>query len=148
MVLSPVRTRKQESSMGRTTVIIAFAWIALGLWERPADAQEGDQTALAARSVFKQHCHRCHSGAGSEGGEFDVLDVKTLTAKRDSDQTLIVPGKSAESYIIERVFKNSMPPKAIKERPTDEDKAALKQWVDAGAPPFPSVQRKYLATKD
>lgn len=107
-----------------------------------------DDAALRARAVFKQYCHRCHSGAGSEGGEFDVLDASTLTAARDGDKPLIVAGKPDASYLLERILKGTMPPKTIKERPTDADKEALKKWIAGGAPPFPSQTRKSVSARD
>ena len=40
-----------------------------------------DPEAAAARKMLRQHCVRCHSGPGSEGGEFDVLthDAQSLS---------------------------------------------------------------------
>src|SRR5207302_344810 len=92
--------------------------------------------------VFKHYCHRCHSGAGSEGGEFDVLDIKTLTPARPSGMPYITASKPEESFMLARLEKGSMPPKAIKERPTDEDKKAVRAWIEAGAPALPADQQR------
>ena len=61
-------------------------------------AQEADARALAlqARGVLKTYCYRCHHGVGSDGGDFDVQKVETLTAPRDADKHTIrvLDGKS------------------------------------------------------
>jgi serine/threonine-protein kinase len=105
--------------------------------------------ASAARAVFRQHCYRCHSGAGSEGGEFDVLDPKTMTAAKDGETPLVIPGKPSESELINRaVVKGTMPPKSVKERLSDVEKRALEAWVSSGAPAFASEQRKPITNID
>jgi serine/threonine-protein kinase len=106
-------------------------------------AAEPDTKTLAAqaRGVLKTYCHRCHHGEGSEGGDFDVLKVETLTAPRDGDTPYVVPGKPAESYLYQRLAirkqgKGDMPPQKIRERPSDADKEAVRQWIEASAPTF------------
>ena len=88
-----------------------------------ADELDGARDlALQARGVFKQFCHRCHHGEGSEGGSFDVLVDKTLSGKsEETGKAYIVPGKPEESFILERVSKGQMPPKAIRERPSEAE---------------------------
>jgi serine/threonine-protein kinase len=107
-----------------------------------ADAQDKAQIALQARGVFKNYCHRCHNGQGSEGGNFDVLNDKTLTAGVGGDKPVVVAGKLAESEIWQRAgVKKSMPPKAITLRPTDAELALLQKWIEAGAPPYPTEEK-------
>lgn len=105
-----------------------------------AFAAEADASALAlkARGVFKQFCHRCHHGEGSEGGEFDVLMEKSLTAKRDEgEKPYVVPGQPDESYVVQRMLKSEMPPEEVRERPSAAEIDLVKQWIAAGAPPYP-----------
>ena len=33
-----------------------------------------------------------------------------------------------------------MPPKQIRERPSDADKLVVRKWIEAGAPPFPTTE--------
>ncbi len=115
--------------------------------EGEAGALARDNIALKARAVFKQFCHRCHHGQGSEGGEFDVLVDKSLTAKRDEgEKPYVVPGKPDGSYVLERMLKNQMPPKEVRERPAPADIETVKQWIAAGAPGYP--QREVRAFID
>jgi serine/threonine-protein kinase len=114
-----------------------------------ADSKDRDDaTALArqARGVLKQFCFRCHHGEGSEGGEFDMLKHPDLLSKEFHDPSLVVPGKPGESYLFERVVKNQMPPRNIKERPADADKDLIRRWIEAGAPAFPddATRRSFI----
>ena len=112
-----------------------------------AKDQEG-AAALArqARGVLKQFCFRCHHGEGSEGGDFDMLKQPDLLSKDVRDPPLVATGKPAESYLFERIAKNQMPPKNIKERPADADKELIQRWIEAGAPAFPddATRRSFI----
>jgi serine/threonine-protein kinase len=125
--------------------------LAAGLTAPAARADETDARRVAgrAREVLKTYCQRCHHGQGSEGGDFDVLTLATLTAPHDDDKPYLVAGKPDESLLLRRVLKNGMPPKAVRERPTDADKAALRAWVEAGLPAFPAAAaRPFVSTRD
>ena len=112
-----------------------------------AKDQEG-ASALArqARGVLKQYCFRCHHGEGSEGGDFDMLKQPELLSKDVRDPPLVAAGKPAESYLFERIAKNQMPPKNIKERPADAEKELIRRWIEAGAPAFPddATRRSFI----
>jgi serine/threonine-protein kinase len=118
-----------------------------------ARAAEADPKALAlqARAVFKKYCIECHHGEGSEGGNFDVLRVATLTVKRERKPPLVVPGKSAESYLYaEKLAKGKMPPDYIRDkdqRPTEADIATIKNWIDAGAPEAPAAEKRTFVSQ-
>jgi serine/threonine-protein kinase len=130
---------------------LALSLIAVLILSASAPAAEDAKTlAVQARSIFKQYCLRCHHGEGSEGGDFDVLRVATLTAPRGDEKPLIIPGKSAESYLyVQKLAKNKMPPKDIPQRPTADEIDIIKHWIDAGAPEAPAdVQaRKFISQK-
>ena len=49
---------------------------------------EDASTSAAARDVLRRHCVRCHSGEGSEGGDFDVMDVLSLKESELIDTSL------------------------------------------------------------
>jgi mono/diheme cytochrome c family protein len=135
----------------RTVVVAIFLLATARL-----NAADTDFKALAlqARTVLKTYCHRCHHGAGSEGGDFDVLRPETLTAPREDDKPYVVAGKPADSYLYQRLAirkqgKGDMPPKEVRERPEDADKTIIRQWIEAGAPAFPIDNgRKYVSTAD
>jgi serine/threonine-protein kinase len=124
-----------------TAALACFLGASLGAIS-PAAGQDKAELALKARAVFKSYCHRCHNGEGSEGGNFDVLKDKTLTSAAGDDKPVIVSGKPAESLLWERAgVKKSMPPKKETLRPTDADLAVVKQWIEAGAPPYPTEEK-------
>jgi mono/diheme cytochrome c family protein len=95
----------------------------------PAAAAETD-LAAKARSVLETNCHRCHGREGTAKGGMDyVLDRDRLVARGK-----VVPGKPDESELLQRLGKGEMPPEKQKPRPTDDDLALLRRWVEAGAP--------------
>jgi mono/diheme cytochrome c family protein len=126
--------------MTRRTLLLTLAAL---LGASAAHAETNEELALQARGVLKQHCYRCHHGEGSDGGEFDVLKDATLTAKpADGEKPYVLAGKPDQSYLLQRLEKNAMPPKAIRERPTDADKAIIRKWISAGAPAFPAAESR------
>ncbi|QDT14995.1 hypothetical protein [Alienimonas californiensis] len=98
-------------------------------------AADSATVASAARSVLRTHCSRCHSGEGSPGGSFDVLDVASLKKAGHLDAD-----SPADSFVLDAIETNYMPPTNIREQaPVPEsDRAALRAWLAAGAPDFPS----------
>lgn len=97
--------------------------------------------SLAARTVLRQFCVRCHSGPGSEGGEFDALNQATLLKKDSSDNPLVLPGKPGESALIQRIIEQEMPPSG-QPQPRPEDIAILWSWVKSGAAAFPAIEAR------
>jgi mono/diheme cytochrome c family protein len=112
-----------------------------------AAGPETDQLAARARGVLKQHCHRCH-GLNFEVEGFDVLDHKGLLAPREGDKRYVEPGQPAASAVYHRLaVRNNMPPRSVRERPSDEDKEVIRRWIEAGAPPFPAAEaRRFVST--
>jgi serine/threonine-protein kinase len=101
-----------------------------------ARAVEGD-VAAAAFKVFKQHCYECHRGTGSSSGEiFDVLKAETMTKPSEGDATVIA--KDAEKSPLFDSIQKRMPKKGSPQRENfgDAERAAIKAWIDAGAPSF------------
>jgi mono/diheme cytochrome c family protein len=90
---------------------------------------EPPPVAVQARAVLATHCAGCHTAAKAKGGFGYVLDRERLVARRK-----IVPGKSAESELYERVHGGEMPPAGTRQRPPEADVAVLKRWIEAGAP--------------
>lgn len=129
--------------------ILLLGWFSITCGAAPAVAQtEPDAAALRARAVFKEFCHRCHSGPGSEGGDFDVLDAASLRDARVDDLPMLVAGKPDDSYLLKRVTLREMPPKEIPLQPTADDIAALRAWIQQGAVPYPEAQgRAFLAIR-
>ena len=98
-----------------------------------ADKEQREELAAQARGVLRTHCHRCHNGPGSEGGNLDYLDVAALTKAQ-----LIQPGAPDRSRLMQRVAKAEMPPKP--DRLYVEEAEVIRRWIAAGAPAFPMAE--------
>ncbi|HEY1378946.1 MAG TPA: c-type cytochrome domain-containing protein, partial [Gemmataceae bacterium] len=110
----------------RSTLLAGLAVLLAG----PAPAADLARDALA---VLRANCHRCHGQDGSrEGGFGAVLDIAALR-----ERGLVVPGDAERSKLLRRVVKGQMPPADEAPRPSPADVAALKAWIDAGAPAPP-----------
>ena len=134
--------------MSRTHVLLTIAGLAVAA---PARADEDPaRLAAAAQAVLAKTCARCHAGGQSEGGFGFVLDAKQLVERKK-----VIAGDAAKSRLFKKVQAGEMPPEDEKPRPTPDEVAALKAWIDAGAPAFPeapaqkgAAQRPFLSEKD
>lgn len=122
-----------------------FKIAALGLYLATNSYLKADSNTDESQKVmaiFKANCSKCHKGAGSEGGDFDVLDSSTMTVARNGEKPYIIPGKPEESYLLSRINKGSMPPKDASVRPSDEEKKIITEWIKKGAKPFANNEKK------
>jgi mono/diheme cytochrome c family protein len=86
--------------------------------------------ARQAQEVLKAHCQRCHGpDSPGKGGLDFILDRDKLVARGK-----VLPGRPAESRLFRRVRDGEMPPPGAKVRPSEQDVALLRQWIEAGAP--------------
>ena len=85
--------------------------------------------------ILSDNCFKCHGPDANARKAKLRLDRKESTL-REKDP-IIIPGKSAESELIARIFSSDpdehMPPAESKLNLTAAQKATLKAWVDAGA---------------
>jgi tetratricopeptide (TPR) repeat protein len=116
----------------------------------PAAVAEPDRLPLAqrARVILETNCHRCHGQGGTNEGGFNfVLDAAQLTSRKK-----VVPGDAGRSKLYRRLVSKDdpMPPEDEKVRPSKDDIAILKQWIDAGAPgtETSNARRAFLSTAD
>ena len=113
--------------------------------------QAGDDASRAlaekARKVLATHCYRCHGQDGTnEGGLNFVTDLKQLVQRRR-----VTPGDTAKSKLLKRMASENdpMPPAEEKVRPSADDHAVLKQWIEANCPlPESAPQRAFLSPID
>ena len=103
---------------------------------------KADDESQKALAIFKNNCSRCHKGAGSAGGDFNVLDSSTMTVGKNGEKPYIIPGNPDESYLLSRIIKKSMPPKDVAVRPSDEDVKIITEWIKKGAKPFVNNEEK------
>jgi hypothetical protein len=111
----------------------------------PPIALAEDKLPEQARDVLQKHCARCHAPGGTIKGGFDfVLQPDLLTAR-----SKIVPGKAADSELFKLTRDGDMPPRKEKVRPTAEELAVLRDWIDGGAADWrPSGPRSFIADAD
>ena len=82
--------------------------------------------------ILSDTCFKCH------GPDANARKAKLrLDVEAEAKKEVIIPGKSAESEIIARIFSEDadelMPPPETNLKLTAAQKATLKAWVDAGA---------------
>jgi mono/diheme cytochrome c family protein len=95
-----------------------------------AGTARGDELADKALAALRTHCGACHGPGGTSKGGFGyVLDRDRLVARNQ-----VVPGNAADSALYQRVRDGEMPPPGKRPRPGPDDLAALRRWIDAGAP--------------
>ena len=125
---------------GRWLPLLVLGSLLGGGSSRAADAEPA---ALSTRAlaILNANCHRCHGQDGTaEGGMNFILDPAKLVARKK-----IVAGQPDQSVLYKRVSAGKMPPSGEQPRPSPEDVAVIKQWIEAGAPsPTPVVRRPVL----
>jgi len=82
------------------------------------------------RPILKTHCFQCHGEAGETKGGLDVRLARFIL-KGGKDGAVIVPGKVAESHLIDLIKKGEMPKGKTKLK--EQDIATLEAWVAQGA---------------
>src|SRR3954453_2150194 len=90
------------------------------------------QTPEVAK-IFRSRCYGCHGAAQQMSGF--RLDQRDAALKGGYSGTVIVPGKSSESKLIQRVSAKPgvqvMPPAGPRLTPAEVE--AVSKWIDAGA---------------
>lgn len=107
------------------------------------------------RPILANACFKCH-GPDLKKGDLDLQTRESALKPLRSGEPALVPGKSGQSLLIEKVLaadEERMPPKGKGERLTPAQIAKLRAWIDQGAkyephwsyvkpvrPPFPAVK--------
>ena len=96
--------------------------------------------------MLKANCYRCHGEDGaSEGGFNFALNLEKLA------KTLVQPRNAAGSVLYERLTAtddSAMPPIGETPRPSATDIAAVKAWIEAGAPALATEKPREFITND
>ena len=85
-----------------------------------------------AGAILTEQCVACHGPEKKKGG-LDLSRRSSALAGGESGAA-IVPGRPAESLLVEKVADGEMPPKGALSK---DEVAAVRAWVEAGAP-YPS----------
>src|SRR6185295_3340056 len=100
----------------------------------PPPADHKVDFATEIKPIFEASCIKCHGRGKSKGGL--SLENRASLLKGGDSGAVIVPGKSAESYLVELVSGLNpdlvMPQKGSKLKP--EQVGAVRAWIDQGAP--------------
>ncbi len=111
-----------------------FSLVALGALAVPAAAQDPVDFARDVLPILSDACFKCH-GPDEKARKADLrLDTKEDALAKGGP---IVPGKSAESRLVERITSDDptevMPPPKANKKLKPEQVATLKKWIDQGA---------------
>ena len=87
--------------------------------------------------LLSENCYHCHGPDATKRAAGLRLDTKDGAFRTKKGVTTLVPGKSAESEAIRRVFSDDadevMPPPDSNRKLTPAQRQTLKAWVDQGA---------------
>jgi cytochrome c553 len=129
--------RIAQSTRARKTGALARVWLdmlrvlpCLIVFSIPSLAAETLTFEKNVRPILKTHCFQCH---GEDGETKSGLDVRLarFIMKGGEDGPAIIPGKAAESHLLQLVKKGEMPKGKAKLK--DKDIAAIEQWIAQGA---------------
>ena len=116
--------------MRRIAVLLAL-WFPAFLYAQSPDFGR-DILPILSDKCF--HCHGPDAGARKAGLRFDTKEGAFRIKK---GRSVIIPGKSGESELIQRVFSKDdtevMPPRESNRTLSDKQKELLKQWINSGA---------------
>ena len=126
-------------SNGRFAVALTATWIAVSAL-RAADSSTADVSFQRdVRPILSRYCFKCH-GPDERTRESGLrLDKRAVaTAPAASGSVAVTPGEPQQSELVRRIFNEDaderMPPAATKTALSEEQKATLRRWIEAGAP--------------
>ena len=103
-----------------------FTGAPLATWSRSPKEQFFDEKIAP---LFSRHCLECHDTVNHKG-KLD-LSKKSTAFATSKKETVIVPGKSAESLLWEVVEADDMP--SERDPLSVDEKKLLRKWIDDGA---------------
>lgn len=97
----------------------------------PLHAIEVPRTAQAM-GLLKTNCLGCHNANKKKGGL--SLETRELAVKGGEHGAAFLPGKAAQSRMIEQLAEGSDPHMPPKKQMPEKQVAILQAWIDSGAP--------------
>ncbi|MEY3026158.1 MAG: hypothetical protein RLZZ238_1055, partial [Planctomycetota bacterium] len=97
------------------------------------------------RPVLESHCFECHGARKQKGGL--RMDSEAWLFNGEEEHWTVVPGKSAESLLLQRIVLDRADPDAMPPEGdglTDDEKAVIRKWIDDGAA-YPDATEAALA---
>ncbi len=116
-----------------TLRLAVFALLLTAVPGRAADIE----FARDVLPLLSENCFHCHGPDATKRAAGLRLDTKDGAFRTKKGVTTLVPGKSAESEVVRRVFSDDagevMPPPDSNRKLTPAQRQTLKTWVDQGA---------------
>ncbi len=85
--------------------------------------------------LLRDYCAGCHNGGDLDGGLSVETFAELMEGGETEDKAILVPGKPAESYLLQTILKQAkpaMPPKK-EPQPGAAEIALLTRWIEEGA---------------
>ncbi len=111
---------------------------------RTADADEPTPAAAEPKQIsyskdvepiFRRNCFGCHQGA-KQLGSYKMTDFAALVAGGETGEPAIVPGKPAESYLVDQITSSdgrAEMPKPPVAPLSDAEVDTIRRWIEQGA---------------
>jgi len=122
----------------RTICLLCVVIGTVACFRLNAASSDAPDFTREVRPILSRHCFKCHGpddATRKSNLRLDLRDAATQPAK--SGVIALVPGKPAESELVNRIFTTDeddlMPPPSTKTQLTAAEKDTLKRWVAAGA---------------
>ena len=116
--------------LSQRPVLLALLLIASPVWA-PAAEEKPLTYERDIRPIFRAHCFDCHGATKEKKGKLD-LRLQRFLVRGGETGPAIVPGKPAESFLLQRLRAGEMPPGDT--RVPDDQIEILERWISQGAP--------------
>ena len=133
--------------MYRTALTILLL---LGTAARGAEPSRDVDYASRIKPLLAAKCYACHGALKQRSGL--RLETRTLMLRGGDDGASIVPGKSADSPLLQRISADNeerMPPESEGPALTADEVALIRKWIDQGAKapeePVPAAAKDHWA---
>jgi len=139
---SAMMLRISLRSSVRLSVLLAGLWMWADSTRSPAAEAPTPQAidfARKIRPILADNCFACHGPDAKQRKGKVRFDTKSglFDELANGHGRPVVPGKSGESLLVERISSTDpsmvMPPPTFGKRPTPEQIALIRQWVEQGA---------------
>ncbi len=147
----------------RAAVIALTCLLPLAAWSaQSAGAERPISFSDDIRPILNKNCIGCHGGV-KKAGKISFLFREDAMSKGKSGSVPVVPGKPAESFLLERITDKSdpMPPEEHGPMLAQKDVDLLRRWIQQGArwqnhwafekpvqPKLPKVKNRSWAKSD
>ena len=134
-------------------MVCLLSFMLLGKVDLSAQNREGERLfALKVRGIFSAKCLACHGEEGKKlKGDLDLTSRAAMLRGGESEEASVVPGKPMASPLYLAATRaheddwSAMPPKE-NDKLTEGQLAALKRWIELGAPwPDAQTQARFIA---